>query len=465
MGRAVTALFVVFLGALAPAASGGTTAVGPTALDVAAGGSVTFAFLLRNDAASERTFDVKFTVSEDDWEVEPVEYSNIHIGPGEEEQRSVTVLAYHDAAPGTEAVVTVTTKSCPAIAGSDTCFFQSVPENSEGSVSFTARVLAPPSGRLASVNTVLATPEATLAPGAATEVSLNAFLRIEGEGCPEFAGDGSAVVDLSVTGAPKWLNASLDPPSFGFPLRCGAQSRAGVLRLLAEPSAPQADVVLYIGARTTTTDAEGSQASADTGSFTVHVTGAPVEAAVAGPGCSGAGCGGPTGPWWADNRTQAVLGAVGLAGSSAAGLLAIARVRRRRRVLHGFLDRADTLYGTHKVDPTNGIAKLVALRLEVRDLYARGEFEDPQYFELEKRVTEYVMRLRVNVLERSFRLPGPLLLEARRLTGDGEVSDADLAYLDRLVRAAPIDELERDALLATIAQWALEDRRGRAREA
>ena len=163
-------------------------------------------------------------------------------------------------------------------------------------------------------------------------------------------------------------------------------------------------------------------------------------------------------PWWADDATQAILALVGLAGSAAAGVYTYHRVRLRRRTLADFVLAVERAYAQHKANPREGVPRLLELRGEVRERHERGRLEDAQFFELEKRIQQYVLRLRMSELERAFPdLPPALLAEARHRLADGVVTEEDAVHLERQATRLHVPTPTRERFGATLATWARED--------
>lgn len=164
-------------------------------------------------------------------------------------------------------------------------------------------------------------------------------------------------------------------------------------------------------------------------------------------------------PWWADNTTQAVLALVGLVGSAGAGGYTYYRMRARRRTLSDFVSAVERTYAQHKASPAEGVPRLLTLRSEVRARHERGRLEDAQFFELEKRINDYVLRLRLAELERAFPdLPHTLLGEIRHRLADGLVTEEDAVYLERQAALHHLPSVVRERFGQVLAAWSREDR-------
>jgi hypothetical protein len=164
------------------------------------------------------------------------------------------------------------------------------------------------------------------------------------------------------------------------------------------------------------------------------------------------------GPWWARADVQAIVAFVGLGGSALAGGYAIWRVRARRKALTQAMLDLDRAYADTKAAPEQGIPRLAALRAAIRQRHANGRLDDGHYLELDKRATDYIVRLRFLDLDRRFLgLPPALLGEVRRLVGDGHVSHEDVELVERHAAAFRLPEPRRGELVALVQSWCTED--------
>lgn len=164
------------------------------------------------------------------------------------------------------------------------------------------------------------------------------------------------------------------------------------------------------------------------------------------------------GPWWASQSTQAILAFVGLAGSATAGGYAFYKVRARRKALTRMLLAIERAYGENKAAPEVGVPALVALRRELHERHQKGKLDDGHYLEMDKRATDYIVRLRVLDLDRRFLgLPPALMAEVRRLVGDGLVTPEDVVLVDRHALAFRVPEPRRSELVALVRSWSTED--------
>lgn len=162
--------------------------------------------------------------------------------------------------------------------------------------------------------------------------------------------------------------------------------------------------------------------------------------------------------WYERGDVQVGLAVLGFAGSGAAAAFAFFRTRQRRRSLSDLLQSADKTYTAAKDAPESGIPQLVNLRMEVRHRHERGRLEDTQYLELDKRITDYIVRLRLLEVDRQFSgLPHAFLHEVRRLVGDGAVSKSEAALVELHAGTYRVPEPHRTNLVRLVRSWANDD--------
>lgn len=162
--------------------------------------------------------------------------------------------------------------------------------------------------------------------------------------------------------------------------------------------------------------------------------------------------------WWASSTAQAAYAVVGLAGSAGAAAYGFHRVRARRHSLAGYLRSLETAYSAGKADPLGGTRRLVELRAEVRQRFHGGKLDDAHFLELDKRATESLLKLRLLYLEQRYpSLPPTVLSQVRTLIGDGNVSEGDVALLQRALAAHLVPLRTREELLRTLRGWVHED--------
>lgn len=163
-------------------------------------------------------------------------------------------------------------------------------------------------------------------------------------------------------------------------------------------------------------------------------------------------------PWWATAQAQMLLGVVGLVGSAGAGAFAIYRVRTRRRALSVTLAAIESTYAEAKSDPEAGIAKLGAMRTTLRDEHQKGRLDDVHFLELDRRATQYLVKLRLLEIDRRFPTLAPLFLgEIRRLLSDGVLSTSEADLIEVRAAAYRVPEPARSELIQLTRRWAGDD--------
>lgn len=160
------------------------------------------------------------------------------------------------------------------------------------------------------------------------------------------------------------------------------------------------------------------------------------------------------GPWWASNEAQTAYWVIGSVAATGSFVFGVTRVRRRRRELRTFLDDVEATYAAAKLDPDTGLPKLQRLHDGLRASHARGRLEDGQFLELDKRLADYVTRVRLVQLERAFpHLPAALFGEIRNVLQDGALSATDLGVVEKRALALDIPVGTRRDLLAWLQRW------------
>ena len=163
-------------------------------------------------------------------------------------------------------------------------------------------------------------------------------------------------------------------------------------------------------------------------------------------------------PWWASGQAQMILGVIGLVASAGAGGYTVYRVRSRRQALTVNLAAIETAYTDAKSDPENGIARLCELRAQVRDDHQKGRLDDVHFLELDRRVTQSLVKLRLLEIDRRFATLPPLLLaEIRRLLSDGTLSQSEADLIEVRTAAYRIHDATREELIALTRRWANDD--------
>lgn len=170
------------------------------------------------------------------------------------------------------------------------------------------------------------------------------------------------------------------------------------------------------------------------------------------------GSGSPDEDWWETGTFQAVLGVIGILGSAGAAGYTYYRVRSRRRALTVTLAAIERAYADAKADPEAGVATLAQLRTQVREQHGRGRLDDAHFLELDKRATQYLVKLRLFEIDRRFATLPPLLLaEIRRLLSDGMLTPAEADLVEVRAAAYRIPEGARAQLAELTRRWASED--------
>lgn len=152
------------------------------------------------------------------------------------------------------------------------------------------------------------------------------------------------------------------------------------------------------------------------------------------------------------------LGVIGLVGSAGAGTYAIYRVRTRRRALTVTLTAIESTYAEAKKDPETGILKLATMRTQVREEHQKGRLDDIHFLELDRRASQYLVKLRLLEIDRRFaNLPPLFLAEIRRLLSDGVLSTGEADLIEVRAAAYRVPEHARAELITLTRGWANDD--------
>lgn len=161
------------------------------------------------------------------------------------------------------------------------------------------------------------------------------------------------------------------------------------------------------------------------------------------------------GGFWTGPLMPTVYAVLGLGVAGAGAAYTAPKVRRRGRTLRGLLDEAERTYAEARSgDPGAGIHRLESLRLDVRQRYERGRLEDTHFLELDKRIGDFIARLRLLNLQREFpMLSAGLMTEIELAVGDGQRTAKDLTHIGKRAEAMRVPLSTRAALLRALGRW------------
>lgn len=152
------------------------------------------------------------------------------------------------------------------------------------------------------------------------------------------------------------------------------------------------------------------------------------------------------------------LGVLGILITVVGAIFALVKVRQRRATVGTYLKRVEATYAKGRNDPPAALPDLVGIRSEVRRHYTKGRLEDAPYLELEKRITQYIGRLRLAELERAVpSLPAPVRARAEGLLADGIVSPDDVEAISAQASRSRVANAKRTGLVALFEAWARDD--------
>jgi hypothetical protein len=160
---------------------------------------------------------------------------------------------------------------------------------------------------------------------------------------------------------------------------------------------------------------------------------------------------------WTSNTAQTIYGILGLFVMVPGTIYTYHKMRQRRKTLAQYLQEVEATYAASKKEPTKGLTKLTDVRQELRARYEKGRLEDAQFLELDRRIGEYVGRLRMREVERRFPdLPAGLWPEIRHVVQDGQLTVDELASVERRAMELQVPLGLRQDLLRALRQWALD---------
>jgi hypothetical protein len=163
-------------------------------------------------------------------------------------------------------------------------------------------------------------------------------------------------------------------------------------------------------------------------------------------------------PWWASSTAQAILAFVGLLGSAGAAGFAYVRMRRRSGRLTTTLVAIETTYAQAKGQPETGITRLADLRRDIRLQHEKGKLDDAHFLDLDKRASDYLVRLRLLEIDRQFAtLPPMVLAELRRLPSDGALSQTEADLIEVRASVYHVPDASRTQLANLARRWAQDD--------
>jgi len=159
--------------------------------------------------------------------------------------------------------------------------------------------------------------------------------------------------------------------------------------------------------------------------------------------------GGGDDSFWTSNAAQTLYWVLGALGSGGAAIFGWTRVKRRRRELRTFINDVEKTFAQAKEQPDVGLPKLEALRRGLAASHNAGKLEDPQFLEMDRRLKDYVTRVRVIQLERAFpSMPVALFTDIGSLLADGTLSQSDLVLIDKRALQLGVPSAPRQDLAA-----------------
>jgi hypothetical protein len=151
---------------------------------------------------------------------------------------------------------------------------------------------------------------------------------------------------------------------------------------------------------------------------------------------------------------QTIYAVLGLGASGGAAFFGWTRVKQRRRTLHQTLKEADETYAASKHDPQPGIERLVGLKAELATRHQHSKVEDSHFLELDRRISDYIAKLRIIDMELKYPdLPHPLFEYIQELLKDGSLSHEDIKRIDARAVSLKMPLARRKQFLAFLTQY------------
>jgi hypothetical protein len=171
----------------------------------------------------------------------------------------------------------------------------------------------------------------------------------------------------------------------------------------------------------------------------------------------GGGSGGGDGFSWTGNTAQTIYGILGLFVMLPGALYTYHKVRTRRKTLAQYLQDVEATYARSKQAPARGLDQLAHTRAEVRYRYEKGRLEDAQFLELDRRIGEYIGRLRMREIELRFpNLPSALWPEIKHVVQDGQLTHEEVSHIERRAKALRMAPEESQELAQALRRWILQ---------
>jgi len=159
-------------------------------------------------------------------------------------------------------------------------------------------------------------------------------------------------------------------------------------------------------------------------------------------------------PWWATGVAQTIYSIAGIGLAGAGAFFGWNRVRRRRKTLRQFMEEADMAYTISKNEPEAGVEKLIGLRAELHARHEHAQIDDAQSLALDRKIADYVAKLRVIDIEMRFPdLSVEVVREIRHVVEDGHLSSGDIKRIEKLATSVRVPAETRRMLSSYLATW------------
>ncbi|MCK4318742.1 hypothetical protein KAW53_08270, partial [Candidatus Bathyarchaeota archaeon] len=127
----------------------------------------------------------------------------------------------------------------------------------------------------------------------------------------------------------------------------------------------------------------------------------------------------------------------------------------RKRTFQEHMEMMDVVYTQYKMNSRQCEAELYKLRSKVMDDFKQGIIDEKKYSVLDKRIDEYILEIRAELVHTRLREVRERLEEdLQRMKNEGNLDDIDFDALVRIIESTPgLAEEDRKELGELVAGW------------
>lgn len=145
-------------------------------------------------------------------------------------------------------------------------------------------------------------------------------------------------------------------------------------------------------------------------------------------------------------------------------LVGIMLATRKRRHVARLMKTVDHTYEEHKKYPSKAIEELKYLKRDFENDYSAGKIEENQFLILDKKITEYIAKLKESETEERVdsveaeHLPSPLETEIKRALEDGHITALEANDLEQKIDGSDLPEPKKMELKEMVSKWRESDK-------